>query len=138
MYLLAHGRKKILQKCNEGSTSRNQSYSEKKRGRPNKSETAPSAVGIDPRFPPLKKFVNKLLALSNKFLDFVFSVLVDSHLHFKQGSLIIAKTQKKMYNHKLTIMQVISLFIVHHECYKPTYSHHFNQLPYLLSSKLYY
>lgn len=60
----------------------NQSYSEKKRGRSNKSVTAPSAMGIDPRFPPLKRFVRRLLALSSKFL-FVFgsSVLVDWHLH---------------------------------------------------------
>ena len=64
------------------NTSMNQSYSEKKRGRSNKSVTAPSAMGIDPRFPPLKRFVRRLLALSNKFL-FVFgsSVLVDWHLH---------------------------------------------------------
>lgn len=65
------------------STSKNQSYREKKRGRPNKSETAPSAVGIDPRLPPLNKFVRRLLALSSKFLLVLgSSVLVDWHLYF--------------------------------------------------------
>lgn len=49
-------------------TSKNQSYSAKKSGRPNKSETAPSAIGIDPRFPPFNKLVRRLLALSSKFL----------------------------------------------------------------------
>ena len=56
----------------------NQSYSEKKRGRSNKSETAPSAIGIDPRLPPVDKLVRRLLALSSKFLlVFGSSVLVD-------------------------------------------------------------
>nr|AFK42094.1 unknown [Medicago truncatula] len=48
--------------------SKNQSYSEKKRGRSNKSVTAPSAIGIFPKLPPLNKFVKRLLALSNTFL----------------------------------------------------------------------
>lgn len=65
----------------------NQSYKEKKRGLPKRSETAPSAVGIFPMVPPLKKFVRRLLALSNKFIRFdvlVSSVLVDdSHLDSK-------------------------------------------------------
>ena len=65
-------------------TSMNQSYSEKKRGRPKRSETAPSATGIDPILPPLKKLVRRLLALSNRFLDFCLSVLVDWHLYEKQ------------------------------------------------------
>lgn len=65
-------------------TSMNQSYSEKKRGRPKRSETAPSATGIDPILPPLKKLVRRLLALSNRFLDFGLSVLVDWHLYEKQ------------------------------------------------------
>ncbi|RDX71524.1 hypothetical protein CR513_49115, partial [Mucuna pruriens] len=57
------------------STSKNQSYSEKKRGRPIRSETAPSAMGIDPILPPLNKFVRRLLALSSIFLlDFFLSV----------------------------------------------------------------
>lgn len=66
-------------------TSKNQSYKEKKRGRSNKSETAPSATGIEPRFPPLNKLVRRLLALSKRFL-FVFCslVLVDWHLHTPQ------------------------------------------------------
>lgn len=60
------------------STSKNQSYSEKKRGRSNRSETAPSAMGIDPTLPPLNKFVRKLLALSSTFLlDFFLSVSID-------------------------------------------------------------
>lgn len=66
-------------------TSKNQSYRAKKSGRPNKSETAPSAIGIDPRFPPLNKLVRRLLALSSRFL-FVLgsSVRADWHLqkHF--------------------------------------------------------
>lgn len=63
-------------------TSKNQSYNAKKRGRANKSETAPSAMGIDPRLPPLKKLVRRLLALSSNFLlVFGSSVLVDWHLH---------------------------------------------------------
>lgn len=60
------------------STSMNQSYSEKKRGFPNRSETAPSAMGIDPILPPLSKFVRRLLALSIKFLlDFRLSASID-------------------------------------------------------------
>lgn len=63
----------------------NQSYKEKKRGLPKRSETAPSAIGMDPIFPPLKKLVRRLLALSNKFICLVVlvsSVLVDDwHLH---------------------------------------------------------
>lgn len=70
---------------NAKSTSMNQSYKEKKRGLPKRSETAPSAVGIDPIFPPLKKLVSRLLALSNKLIFlavFVSSVLMDDwHLH---------------------------------------------------------
>lgn len=63
------------------STSRNQSYSEKKRGRPNRSETAPSAVGMDPILPPLKRLVRRLLALSRRFLfDFRSSASTDWHL----------------------------------------------------------
>jgi hypothetical protein len=60
----------------------NQSNSEKKRGRLNKSDTAPSAIGIDPRFPPLNKLVSRLLALSKGFLVFGSSVLVDWHLYY--------------------------------------------------------
>lgn len=64
------------------STSKNQSYKAKKRGRPNRSDTAPSAVGIDSRLPPLRKFVSKLLALSRRFhLVLGSSVLVDWHLY---------------------------------------------------------
>jgi hypothetical protein len=56
----------------------NQSYREKKRGRSNRSVTAPSAIGIFPMVPPLNKFVRRLLALSIKFLfSFGFSTLVD-------------------------------------------------------------
>jgi len=71
------------------STSKNQSYSEKKRGRSNRSVTAPSAMGIDPKLPPLKKSVRRLLALSRIFLlDFFLSVLIDWHLHSTQTWLI--------------------------------------------------
>lgn len=70
------------------STSKNQSYSEKKRGRPSRSETAPSAMGIDPILPPLNKSVRRLLALSSRFLlDFFLSVLIDWHLHSTQTRL---------------------------------------------------
>uniref|UniRef100_A0A0V0HHF8 Putative ovule protein n=1 Tax=Solanum chacoense TaxID=4108 RepID=A0A0V0HHF8_SOLCH len=50
----------------------------KKSGRSKRSVTAPSAIGIDPIFPPLNRLVRRLLALSNKFI-FVFgsSVPVD-------------------------------------------------------------
>lgn len=74
-------RDKSIEKSKRISTSKNQSYSEKKRGRPNRSETAPSATGIDPRLPPLNKLVRRLLALSSRFLlDFVSLVPVDWHL----------------------------------------------------------
>lgn len=77
--------KPIQLNSNIKSTSMNQSYKEKKSGFPNRSETAPSAVGIDSIFAPLKKLVSMLLALSSKFICFaVFtsSVPVDDwHLH---------------------------------------------------------
>lgn len=59
----------------------NQSYNEKKRGFPNRSDTAPSATGIAPRFPPLKTLVRRLLALSSRVLFALErSELVDWHL----------------------------------------------------------
>lgn len=61
-------------------TSINQSYNEKNSGRSNRSETAPSAIGIVPRLPPLSKLVSKLLALSSKVLFVLSSVSVDWHL----------------------------------------------------------
>ena len=70
-------------------TSRNQSYSEKKRGLPNRSVTAPSATGMVPTLPPLRKLVSRLLALSSRFRCFglgggccccSLSTLVDWHL----------------------------------------------------------
>lgn len=67
------------------STSKNQSYNAKKSGRPNRSDTAPSATGIDPRLPPLNKLVRKLLALSRRFLfGFGSSVPVDWHLQHRE------------------------------------------------------
>jgi hypothetical protein len=43
--------------------------------------TAPSAIGIEPKLPPLNKLVKRLLALSNTFLLLFFlSVLTDWHL----------------------------------------------------------
>lgn len=46
-----------------------------------RSETAPSAMGIEPTLPPLNRFVRRLLALSSRFLlDFGLSDLIDWHL----------------------------------------------------------
>lgn len=48
----------------------NQSYKAKNRGLPNRSDTAPSAMGMVPILPPLSIFVNRLLALSSKVRPF--------------------------------------------------------------------
>lgn len=79
------------------STSKNQSYKEKNRGRPNKSETAPSATGIEPRLPPLRKLVRRLLALSKRFLLALGSlVLVDWHLQKKKKKSIKIRSIKQI------------------------------------------
>lgn len=84
-------------------TSKNQSYRAKKSGRPNKSETAPSAVGIEPRFPPFNKLVKRLLALSSRFLFVLGSpTSVDWHLH-KHFTQLSHKQQVQQHNHTLPL-----------------------------------
>jgi len=108
--------------CKRVSTSKNQSYSEKKRGRPNRSVTAPSATGIDPTLPPLNKSVRRLLALSRIFLlDFFLSVLIDWHLHSTQTWLIHRLTHdmllpssdhKTNTNKKIKQIKTLELYLV--------------------------
>ena len=93
--------KKPMRLTKDANTSKNQSYRAKKSGRPNKSETAPSAIGIVPKFPPLNTLVRRLLALSRRFL-FVFGspTSVDWHLH-KHFTGLPHKQQVPQHNHIL-------------------------------------